>query len=230
MKKKYVLVPVVLIAAGAATYRLVNQPPSSDLPANEQMYQLLADAGCMDCHVAEPKLPFYASFPLAGDLVKEDARLGYRAFDIAPMMEAIKAGTPVSEVDLAKVEKVIQDGTMPMAKYYLVHWGSSILDSEKIIAMNWIRDQRAAHYPNPLAAAEFANEPVRPIADSIPVDVRKVILGEMLYNDTRLSVDNTVSCATCHGLNTGGVDNKQFSEGIQGLKGGVNAPTVVNAH
>ena len=165
MKKKYVLVPVVLIAAGAATYRLVNQPPSSDLPANEQMYQLLADAGCMDCHVAEPKLPFYASFPLAGDLVKEDARLGYRAFDIAPMMEAIKAGTPVSEVDLAKVEKVIQDGTMPMAKYYLVHWGSSILDSEKTIALNWIRDQRAANYPNPLAAAEFANEPVRPIAD-----------------------------------------------------------------
>lgn len=230
MKKKYVLVPVVLIAAGAATYRLVNQPPSSDLPANEQMYQLLADAGCMECHVAEPKLPFYASFPLAGDLVKEDARLGYRAFDIAPMMEAIKAGTPVSEVDLAKVEKVIQDGTMPMAKYYLVHWGSSILDSEKTIALNWIRDQRAANYPNPLAAAEFANEPVRPIADSIPVDVRKVILGEMLYHDTRLSVDNTVSCATCHGLNTGGVDNKQFSEGIQGLKGGVNAPTVFNAH
>lgn len=229
MKKKLLLVAVVLVAAGAVTYRLVNQPPSSDLPANEQMYQLLADAGCMACHTADPKLPFYASFPLAGNLVREDVRLGYRAFDIAPMMEAIKAGKSVNEVDLAKVEKVIQDGTMPMAKYYLVHWGASVTDAEKTIALNWIRDQRAATYPNPLAAEEFANEPVRPIADSVAVDMRKVILGEMLFHDTRLSVDNTVSCASCHGLNTGGVDNKQFSEGVGGQKGGVNAPTVFNA-
>lgn len=230
MKKKLLLVAVVVVAAGAVTYRLVNRPPSSDLPANEQMYQLLADAGCMACHTADPKLPFYSSFPVAGKLVQEDVRLGYRAFDIAPMMEAIKAGKPVGEVDLAKVEKVIQDGTMPMAKYYLVHWGSSITDTEKTIALNWIRDQRAASYPNPLAAAEFANEPVRPIPDSIPVDLRKVILGEKLYFDTRLSVDNTLSCSSCHGLNTGGVDNKQFSDGVYGQKGGVNAPTVFNAH
>mgnify|MGYP002240051283 CR=1 FL=1 len=93
----------------------------------------------MECHVANPKLPFYASLPLAGDLVKEDIRLGYRSFDIAPMVAAIEAGGKVSEVDLAKVEKVIQDGTMPMAKYYLVHWGSSLIDSEKTLALDWIR-------------------------------------------------------------------------------------------
>ena len=78
-------------------------------------------------------------------------------------------------------------------------------------------------------APEFANEPIRPIADSIAVDVRKVVLGNLLYHDTRLSADNTVSCATCHGLDTGGVDNKQYSEGVGGQFGGVNAPTVYNA-
>lgn len=40
---------------------------------------------------------------------------------------------------------------------------------------------------------------------------------------------HTISCATCHGLNTGGVDRKQYSEGINGQFGGVNAPTVYNA-
>ncbi len=230
MKKQIFLAALVIVAGGAVTYRLVNQPPSADLPADKQMLELLTNSGCMECHVANPKLPFYASLPLAGDLVKEDIRLGYRSFDIAPMVAAIEAGGKVSEVDLAKVEKVIQDGTMPMAKYYLVHWGSSLIDSEKTLALDWIRNTRAQAYPNRLAAADFANETVRPVEDSVAVDMRKVVLGDLLFHDVRLSVDNTVSCATCHALNTGGVDNKQFSEGVGGQKGGVNAPTVFNAH
>lgn len=84
-------------------------------------------------------------------------------------------------------------------------------------------------YTDLAVAPDFINEPVRPIADSIAVDVRKVVLGELLYHDTRLSADNTVSCASCHGLDTGGVDNKQYSEGVGGQFGGVNAPTVYNA-
>lgn len=84
-------------------------------------------------------------------------------------------------------------------------------------------------YTDVAVAPDFTNEPVRPIADSIAVDVRKVVLGDLLYHDTRLSADNTVSCASCHGLDTGGVDNKQYSEGVGGQFGGVNAPTVYNA-
>lgn len=84
-------------------------------------------------------------------------------------------------------------------------------------------------YTDVAIAPDFINEPIRPIADSISVDVRKVVLGNLLYHDTRLSADNTVSCASCHGLDTGGVDNKQYSEGVGGQLGGVNAPTVYNA-
>lgn len=230
MKKKIILAALLIAAGGAVTYRLVNQPPSADLPADKQMLELLSDAGCMACHLENPELPFYASLPVAGDLVKEDHRLAYRSFDIAPMVAAIQAGEKVSEVDLAKVEKVIQDGTMPLAKYYLVHWGSSMTDTEKTMAMDWIRIARAAAYSNHLADAAFSNEPVRPLADSVAVDMRKVVLGDLLFHDVRLSIDNTVSCATCHGLNTGGVDNKRFSEGVDGNVGGVNAPTVFNAH
>ena len=88
---------------------------------------------------------------------------------------------------------------------------------------------RSGLYTDVAVAPDFINEPIRPIADSISVDVRKVVLGNLLYHDTRLSADNTVSCASCHGLDTGGVDNKQYSEGVGGQLGGVNAPTVYNA-
>jgi cytochrome c peroxidase len=38
-----------------------------------------------------------------------------------------------------------------------------------------------------------------------------------------------VSCATCHALETAGVDNHRYSDGVGGQVGGVNAPTVYNA-
>lgn len=58
----------------------------------------------------------------------------------------------MNEVDLAKVEKTVMDGTMPLAKYYLVHWGSSLTKKKSEVLLDWIRDQRAKFYPNPLAA------------------------------------------------------------------------------
>ena len=230
MKKKVILVSLVIAVGLVATYRLVNQAPSETLAPNEKMLQLLSDGGCMECHSANPELPFYASLPVAGSMVKEDVEKGYRAFDVEPMMNALKADEKVGEVDLAKVEKVIKDGTMPLAKYYLVHWGSSMTDTKTAMALDWVKAHRAEMYPNTLASAEFSNEPIRPVHDSVSVDLRKVVLGDMLFHDTRLSIDNTVSCATCHALNTGGVDNKRFSEGVGGQIGGVNAPTVFNAH
>ena len=58
----------------------------------------------------------------------------------------------------------------------------------------------------------------------------KVALGKDLYHDVRLSQNDTQSCASCHGVSTGGVDNQRFSKGaLPGTLGGRNAPTVLNA-
>ena len=54
-------------------------------------------------------------------------------------------------------------------------------------------------------------------------------LGKQLYFDKRLSVDNTVSCNSCHPLAQYGVDNEPTSTGVGGQHGGRNAPTVYNA-
>lgn len=57
----------------------------------------------------------------------------------------------------------------------------------------------------------------------------RVDLGRMLFHDTRLSGDHTVSCATCHDLRFGGVDRHVRAVGIHGQVGPVNTPTVFNA-
>ena len=231
MKKstKLIVALLVVVAALAVTYRLMHRVPSADLEANAQMQQIITDAGCLRCHTSTPDLPFYASMPVAGKIVMEDVSKAYRAFDMTQMEADLEAGQPLNPADLAKIEKVILDGKMPQAKYYLVHWGASFNDAKKEVALNWVKSHRMGMYTDITVAPEFANEPIRPIADSIAVDVRKVVLGNLLYHDTRLSADNTVSCASCHGLDTGGVDNKQYSEGVGGQFGGVNAPTVYNA-
>lgn len=231
MKKssKVILGGAVVLVGLAVTYRAVNQAPDASLAPDEQMTQILNDGGCAFCHTANPDLPFYADFPVAKSLITKDVEEGYKAFDIAPMLQALAEGKAVNEVDLAKVEKCVADGTMPLMQYYLAHWGSSLTSTKTDMVLAWVKQHREQFYPNTLAAEEFKNEPVRPIPDSIAVDARKVALGEALYHDTRLSGDGTVSCATCHGINTAGVDNKQYSEGIKGQLGGVNAPTSFNA-
>ncbi len=78
------------------------------------------------------------------------------------------------------------------------------------------------------AAAQSA-EPIKPIPTDSKFDERKVALGEKLFNDKRLSKDNSLACVSCHSLSGGGVDRLQVSVGIGGAKGAVNAPTVFNS-
>ena len=231
MKKLVRWCAVVLLVAAAAmvvVYRAMNRVPSADLPLNEQVLQIFDDGGCLSCHSADPKVPFYAKMPVAGKIVMKDIDSGYRAYDIEPVMEALKIDAEVSSVDLAKIEKVVLDDRMPMPKYYLVHWGSSLTEAKKEIVLDWVKGERIARYDDGLPEDKAA-EPVRPIDLTAEVDQEKVALGFALFHDTRLSLDNTVSCASCHDLSTAGVDNHQYSHGVDDQVGGVNAPTVYNA-
>ena len=56
----------------------------------------------------------------------------------------------------------------------------------------------------------------------------KVALGKLLYFDTRLSKDKTLSCASCHNPYHGFTDPGRFSKGVGGKLGGRNSPTVIN--
>ena len=79
MKKLVRWCAVLLLVAAAVmvvVYRAVNRVPSADLPQYEQVYKIFEDGGCLSCHSADPKLPFYAKMPVAGKIVMADIDSG----------------------------------------------------------------------------------------------------------------------------------------------------------
>lgn len=70
---------------------------------------------------------------------------------------------------------------------------------------------------------------VVPIPHRVSVPPLRAELGRRLFHDRRLSKDNSVSCASCHPLNKGGMDGARVSMGVAGRTGDVNAPTVLNS-
>lgn len=80
----------------------------------------------------------------------------------------------------------------------------------------------------PLMAAPL-DEPLKPLPAAPPLDPAKVELGRQLFNEPRLSANNTLSCASCHRLDSGGADDKPFSIGFDGHPVEINTPTVFNA-
>jgi cytochrome c peroxidase len=70
------------------------------------------------------------------------------------------------------------------------------------------------------AVAENPNNPITP---------EKVLLGQTLYFDKRLSKKENIACNSCHELNAYGVDNSPTSPGDDGVFGDRNSPTTLNA-
>jgi cytochrome c peroxidase len=68
-----------------------------------------------------------------------------------------------------------------------------------------------------------------PLPESAPSAQNPLTLGKKLYNDTRLSKAQDISCNSCHRLDAFGVDNEPTSPGHLGKRGGRNSPSSFNA-
>ncbi len=71
--------------------------------------------------------------------------------------------------------------------------------------------------------------PPVPVPADNPLTEETIALGRRLYYDASLSVDGTVSCASCHAPQFAFSDNRPVSEGVGGKKGTRHAPTVINS-
>lgn len=233
MMKKLINIVVafgVAILLGYAIYGFgLRKSLPATVPAEEQVMTILEQNACFACHAQEPALPFYASFPIMKDVMAEHVLHAQR---FTCLKEDLGDLSQVDEPTLAKLEHAVLENTMPIAQYKMVHWGTGFSKEEKGILAEWIATQRAIRFATGINAAPMANEPIQALPDSLPVDPAKVALGKRLYHDTRLSLDGTISCYTCHVLEKGGVSNPDYrtSEGIYGQFGGINAPTVYNAY
>ena len=81
----------------------------------------------------------------------------------------------------------------------------------------------------PVAIKAPLGLPPVPIPADNPPTAETIALGRRLYYDPILSVDNTVSCATCHSPQAGFADPKPVSEGVGKKTGTRNSPPVMNA-
>ncbi|MHC8324195.1 cytochrome-c peroxidase [Pseudomonas sp. GB2N2] len=73
------------------------------------------------------------------------------------------------------------------------------------------------------------DEPLKPLPPATRQDPSRVELGRQLFNEPRLSINNTLSCASCHHLESGGADTRAFSIGFNGQPVTINTPSVFNA-
>ncbi len=80
-----------------------------------------------------------------------------------------------------------------------------------------------------LEIVALAAEPITPIPLKLKLDRSKVELGERLFNEPKLSSNDTISCATCHNLDRGGTDGLVASIGMLSANTGLNSPTVFNS-
>ncbi|GAB3389524.1 cytochrome c peroxidase [Azotobacter armeniacus] len=194
-----------------------------------EAFKVLNSNGCQYCHSRNSELPFYADLPIAKQLMEKDVEMAQRQFNIESLLANVLQDKAVSEVDLAKIESVMQDNAMPPNLYLGMHWRSRLSDAEKGVLLDWVKAERLKQHPAGNVDGAFKYEAIQPITTTFLVSAAKVALGEKLYHDTRLSGDDSVSCASCHALDKGGVDRLDVSVGVGGSKGPINAPTVFNS-
>ena len=80
----------------------------------------------------------------------------------------------------------------------------------------------AAQLPGP-------QEPIAPILSPPAQDPRRVLLGERLFHDLRLSHNNTRSCSSCHDVATNGASANAHDPALDGRALALNTLTVFNA-
>ena len=227
MKKSLVTAIVILLALvlGFAVYRFAFRKSIPDAPVSQQVAAILEQNGCYSCHSGQDGTPFYAKLPFA-DPILAHVEIGTRFWDLR--REDLE--NP-SEVLLSKLQHSVTSGNMPLVEYKLIHWGTGFNKAEKSLLTEWILSQRQERFATGTACEAYAQHALQPIPDSLATDIRKVTLGRKMYNEARVSLDGTLSCATCHVIDKGGADSRgtRTSEGINGQFGGINAPTVLNA-
>ena len=227
MKKSLVTAIVILLALvlGFAVYRFAFRKSIPDAPVSQQVAAILEQNGCYSCHSGQDGTPFYAKLPFA-DPILAHIEIGTRFWDLR--REDLE--NP-NEVLLSKLQHSVTSGNMPLVEYKLIHWGTGFNKAEKSLLTEWILSQRQERFATGTACEAYAQHALQPIPDSLATDIRKVTLGRKMYNEARVSLDGTLSCATCHVIDQGGADSRgtRTSEGIYGQFGGINAPTVLNA-
>ena len=87
---------------------------------------------------------------------------------------------------------------------------------------------KVGHEPTPYNLEIPSHFPQMQIPSDNPMTVEGVKLGRILFYEKMLSLDNSISCASCHAPENAFSDPNQFSEGVNGTLGTRNSMALVN--
>lgn len=92
-------------------------------------------------------------------------------------------------------------------------------------AAPWMQQSQAE---TPMPFGTPAGTPIVPLPSEPWLDERRVALGERLVHDPRLSGSGTLSCSSCHALESNGASGAPRDRGESGALLNFNTPTVFN--
>ncbi|MDD2538758.1 MAG: cytochrome c peroxidase [Bacteroidales bacterium] len=220
---------IIMIGAGILMSRIVNKAPSADLKNADQMYAIIDQGGCLICHGGSEDFCTHINWPVFGQAIRRDAEKAIRYADASPELDKLFMDLPIDKTHLMKLQHVVSRRSMPPLSFTIIHWKAPMTRDKQEIFLAWIYNQLSTHFSHPVPVGKKTFQPIVPIPDTFSTDQAKVMLGNALYHDTRLSSDNTVSCATCHNPERGGVDNLDYSVGVFNQPGTTTTLSSFNA-
>ncbi len=111
---------------------------------------------------------------------------------------------------------------MTVAKH-LVYGAAGFL----LLATSCKKD-RISYTPTPYTIQAPSHFPQMEIPADNPMTVEGVALGRRLFYEKKLSLDNSLACASCHGLPNAFSDPSPVSAGVNGTQGHRNSMALIN--
>jgi hypothetical protein len=126
----------------------VKPSPAKDISAVVAVpdsVQLILDKACYDCHSYKTRYPWYyhiqpAGWFLSGHIREGRSHLNFNEF--TGYSQRKKAA------ELGEVAEHVEENTMPLRSYKLIHWDARLSESEKSLLIGWARssaDTLSAH-------------------------------------------------------------------------------------
>jgi cytochrome c peroxidase len=211
---RFLAIVIVLVALALVinSFQLAEKPAAVEGPELNEPAKIEEPAE-KPADVAETEVTTAEAVEAADEALQEAASQ-------APVDAKTKG---IAVADLSKTETVQLGGNELLGGIP----GESELTAEQID--KWLADpaNRVVLKPElPLGLAAGASQ-IQGIVEN-PLTRAKIELGRQLYFDTRLSGDNTISCASCHDPKFGYAKDTQFGVGMKSQVGNRNSPTAYN--